>query len=1011
MSIIEHAPTISFDQARLLIEGHYDLVIQSIRSLPSERDQNFQITTADDKNYVLKVSNGLEDRSFLDGQDAMLRHLTARIDVCPTVFPNNNGNTVFEVELNGSKHLVRLVSFIDGQPLASVLFRDPSLLTDLGRRMGQISCVLEGFDHPAFHRDFHWDLANARQVVHEKIVLIEDADLRHSIQYFANQFDRHTSKFLRTLPKSVIHNDANDGNVIVSNDHSVVGIIDIGDAVYSWAVGELAIAIAYAILDQAAPLSLATEMVAAFNEESKLQEDELGAIFGLVCMRLCVSAVIAADQQQQRPDDPYLAVSQAPIRRTFPKLMNIPYKIATGTFRQACGLQPVETQATNWLNQKRSYCFPIQIDPKQRRLASLDLSVSSTLLPQDLTSTSVSELTAVINDEMKSNDANIGVGRYLEPRIVYDSEQFGSVDDIEDEKRTIHLGVDLFTTSGSPVIAPLDGTVHGVVYIDLPLDYGCLVILKHEPELGVSFFTLYGHLAARTLDLVSIGQRVDAGETIGWLGDPGENGGWPPHLHFQILLDTLDFEDDFPGVCLASQILIWSAYCPDPNLILGLTGEMALDETTPKSQTLASRKEKVGPSLSIGYESPLKMVRGWKHWLYDETGRKFLDAYNNVPHVGHCHPKIVSSLADQARLLNTNTRYLNDGLNEFARRLSETMPDPLSVCYFVNSGSEANELALRLARTYTGQKDLIVLDGAYHGHTSTMIDISPYKHNGPGGEGAPEWVHVAPLADTYRGQFKDPTTAGKEFATQVSKMIETLDSQGNGLCGFIAESCPSVGGQILFPDGYLTHVYQAVRDAGGVCIADDVQTGYGRLGSAFYGFELQHVVPDIVVLGKPIGNGHPIAAVVTTIEIANNFNNGMEFFSTFGGNTVSCQVGISVLDVVQDEGLQGKALETGEFLLSELNQLKSKHPLIGDVRGSGLFLGIELVRDQGSLEPAAEEASFIVNRMRDRGILIGTDGPLHNVIKIRPPMTFGITEAKMLVSTLDRCFEITPLFE
>lgn len=297
---------------------------------------------------------------------------------------------------------------------------------------------------------------------------------------------------------------------------------------------------------------------------------------------------------------------------------------------------------------------------------------------------------------------------------------------------------------------------------------------------------------------------------------------------------------------------------------------------------------------------------------------------------------------------------------------------------------------------------MIVLETAYHGHTTSLIDISPYKHGGPGGQGAPDWVHTAPLPDVYRGPYKaDDVQAGSKYAQHVEALIAQVQAAGRGLAGFIAESLPSVGGQIVLPPGYLAAVYAAVRAAGGVCIADEVQTGYGRIGTHFYGFEPQGVVPDIVVLGKPIGNGHPIAAVVTTPQIAAAFANGMEFFSTFGGNTVSCAVGLAVLDVLQTENLQAQALAVGERLLAGLRPFLDRYPMVGDVRGSGLFLGLELVYDRQSLAPAGAEAAFIANRMRQMGVLLGTDGPYHNVIKIRPPMPFSRADADFLVATLD----------
>ena len=391
------------------------------------------------------------------------------------------------------------------------------------------------------------------------------------------------------------------------------------------------------------------------------------------------------------------------------------------------------------------------------------------------------------------------------------------------------------------------------------------------------------------------------------------------------------------------------------------------------------RKNFLGGNLSVAYEQPLNIVRGSMQYLYDTEGRQYLDAYNNVAHVGHCHPKVVAAGQRQMELLNTNTRYLNDLILDYAERLTATFPEPLEVCFFVNSGSEANELAIRLARTHTKARDMIVLDHAYHGNTTTLIDLSPYKHDGPGGEGAPSWVHKVPI----------PTSAAD--ADEVEKI-------GLPLCGFIAESMPSVAGQIVLPDGYLGRVYEAVRAAGGVCIADEVQTGYGRIGTHFYAFEKYGVVPDVVVLGKPIGNGHPIGAVITTRAIAASFDNGMEFFSTFGGNNVSCAIGLRVLEAVQEEKLQAHALRVGERLLEGLRALQRQHDIIREVRGSGLFIGVELMRNQW---PATQEANRIANQMRARGILLGTDGPHHNVIKIRPPMPFSDSDADLLLETFE----------
>jgi 4-aminobutyrate aminotransferase-like enzyme/Ser/Thr protein kinase RdoA (MazF antagonist) len=424
------------------------------------------------------------------------------------------------------------------------------------------------------------------------------------------------------------------------------------------------------------------------------------------------------------------------------------------------------------------------------------------------------------------------------------------------------------------------------------------------------------------------------------------------------------------------------------------------DFGTPLEKLLEKRKRHIGPSLSIAYQEPLKMVRGRGQYLYDHRGRPFLDLVNNVCHVGHCHPRIVEAGQRQMAQLNTNTRYIYDGLTDYAERLCETLPDSLDTCFFVNSGSEANELALRMTMTHTGRRHLLVLDGGYHGNTPNLTAISPYKFMGKGGSGAPEpWVHVVPMPDGYRGIYKgQDRSTGVAYSDEVGRVIAEADVP---IAAFITESILSCGGQIIPPEGYLETAFQHVREAGGLCIVDEVQVGIGRVGTHFWAFELQNVIPDIVVLGKPIGNGHPMAAVVTTRQIAESFANGMEFFSTFGGNPVSCSIGMAVLDVIRDEGLQAHALDMGTRLREGLRALMAEHSLIGDVRGAGLFIGVELVRDRITLEPAPEEADELVERMKRRGMLLSTDGPLHNVIKIKPPMVLTADDVDMLVRGLD----------
>ncbi|NIO00724.1 MAG: aminotransferase class III-fold pyridoxal phosphate-dependent enzyme [Candidatus Latescibacteria bacterium] len=420
-------------------------------------------------------------------------------------------------------------------------------------------------------------------------------------------------------------------------------------------------------------------------------------------------------------------------------------------------------------------------------------------------------------------------------------------------------------------------------------------------------------------------------------------------------------------------------------------------------ELLEERRMRIGPSLSLSYETPLEIVRGRGQFLFEPGGKAYLDCVNNVCHVGHCHAKVLAALSEQAAILNTNTRYLHPYLVEYAERLTATMPDPLKVCYFVNSGSEANELAVRLARTHTDRHDAIVLEDGYHGSTSMLVDLSPYKCEGPGGRGLPDWAHEVVKPDPYRGPYRGTGEGvGRAYAEHVRKVCERLDAEGHPPAFFICEPILGCGGQIVLPEGYLRRAFAHVRSVGGLCVVDEVQVGMGRVGSHWWAFETQGVVPDIVTIGKPIGNGHPLGAVVTTTEIARSFDNGMEFFSTFGGNPVSIAVGLAVLDVIEEERLRDRAARVGSYLTEGFLALSAQHPEIGDVRGLGMFMGVELVLDRDKRAPATKLTSLLIERLKTWGILLSAEGPHHNVLKIKPPLQFLETDADLLLNAVDR---------
>ncbi|XP_060066596.1 ethanolamine-phosphate phospho-lyase-like [Ylistrum balloti] len=420
-------------------------------------------------------------------------------------------------------------------------------------------------------------------------------------------------------------------------------------------------------------------------------------------------------------------------------------------------------------------------------------------------------------------------------------------------------------------------------------------------------------------------------------------------------------------------------------------------EDIAKEETLHLRNKHVGGACKLFFASdPLKIVRASGQYMYDEQDQQYLDCINNVCHVGHCHPDVVEAGCKQMKVLNTNSRFLHDNLVLLAKRLTETMPDKLSVVYFVNSGSEANDLAIRLAKHYTRGTEMLTLDHAYHGHVVSALEVSPYKlrQQVDNSHPPPDHVHWLSCPDVYRGKFRDCDYPGHDmgqvYANEVRDVIHKIQEDGKNVSFYIAESMQSCGGQIIPPQGYLKSVYKYVREAGGICIADEVQVGFGRVGSHFWAFQLQDVEPDIVTLGKPMGNGHPVAAVITTQEISDSFkNSGMEYFNTYGGNPVSCSIALAVLDVIEKEHLRQNALDVGHYWRDKVTELMSKFDIIGQVRGQGLFLGIDLVKDRETREPATEEAKKVITRMKEEHILLSTDGPYSNVIKTKPPMCFS----------------------
>lgn len=972
--------------------------------LPGELDFNFRIKVENGEGFILKISRPDEDEEYLDFQQQLLLYIKANDKklLAPQVVPDVNNKCISEITDDfGNIRMVRLLTWVSGRIWSQVNPQLDSLRYSLGQKCGLLTQSLQGFDHSKAEREFVWDITQSLWT--KEHIQLFDGEEKEIISYFQHKFEAGQETYSR-LRRSVVHNDANDNNVIVSSDlinPSVKAAIDYGDAIHTQIINDVAISCAYAIMNHADPLAASLPLVQGYNSCFELEEEDLEHLYIAIAMRLVISVTKSAINKIEEPDNQYLLISEKPAWEVLRKWHLVDEEFALISFKECCKykVHPNEESFLKWANKnhfKLADLFPtINLDTVQ----NLNLSVGSTWLGQPHEIDEIDYFQFKISALQKQFPEQIIAGGYLEPRAVYTTAKYDKIGNSGSESRTIHLGVDFWLQAGTPVHALLNGEVVTAVNDQGDKEYGGLIILKHAVA-DFEFFSLYGHLSIASIEHYNVGAQINKGDCIGYLGNYPENGNWPPHLHFQIMLSLLEYKDDFPGVAYYNQIDVWRAICPNPNLLFKIR-ELDLTNSSKNEDLISYRKQHLGKSLNLHYKKPIHIVRGAGQYLLDQNGRKYLDTVNNVAHVGHEYPSVVKVGQDQMATLNTNSRYLHNNIKVFAQELLSTLPSELSVVHFVNSGSEANELAIRMVRANTGQRDIIASEVGYHGNSNMCVDISSYKFDSAGGTGAPEHTHIFPLPDAFRGKYRGDNT-GDRYALEVQQLIEAIQSIDRGVGAFIIEPIISCGGQIVLPDGFLAKAYEYVRAAGGLCISDEVQVGCGRLGKSFWGFQLHNVIPDIVTIGKPIGNGHPLAAIACTNEVAEKFANGMEYFNTFGGNPVSCGIGTEVLRTIKRENLQANALSIGEFLKSELHKLSAEYPIIGDVRGEGLFLGIELV--DAEMQPLAEQTDYLANRMKDHGILMSTDGPDHNVLKIKPPLVFSEENTSELIFYLRKIF-------
>jgi len=971
----------------------------ALRALNGEHDTNLS-----DGRRVYKIAPATHQTEAIDLQWRALRHVRAEGVPVPRPLTTSSGEPVASINYGERERAVWAQEWVEAVPLAKCSPCDGDLLGALGAAISHLHTALGDFEHPALERNLRWRMESTPALAkHSKH--LRQHPRRESIERILSEHTGLALQRLAKLPTQALHYDLNDHNLLYQCEPgakpALAAIIDFGDMMRGARIIDLAISATYLLPKSAHPLRSLRAFVRGYHRHSELSLEELKLLWPLMLTRMVSSMVIAWEDECRGHHDPYRQVSQAAIHEFLDAALDIPTNEVLRHLTAACDLADPDQASLDWIANPNVAPQPLF----KTNLASapvLDLSITGTHATDNPVSPELTEVAEAVDALAPAGKPVLG--RYREPRLIYGAPFYLSTTHGASERRTIHIALDVFLPEGTEVHAPYDATVLSAEVCDAEFDYGGLIVLSHEPTAGIRFYTLYGHLQHDSALALAPGDTIKAGEAFAPLGPPRENGGWPPHIHFQVSTTEVP-GSEWPGVVDVNDLDYWVRRFPDPSRLAGLVDDRALTLATDDGALRKRRAAHAPGNLRLSYgDDPVTIVRGWRALLFDDNGRTYLDAYNNVPHVGHSHPHVRASVDRQMRWVNTNTRYLQPIHSQYCEALLEHFPTSLNRVFLVCSGSEANELAVRLARAATGAMDMIALRTGYHGHTVTAIDLSDYKAGGAGGTGVPDWVHLIDNPDTFTGIFRDENAA-ERYAAQVDDVLDRLDK--GALAGFIAETFPSVGGQVVPPAGYLSGVYSRVRAAGGVCIADEVQTGLGRLGHHFWGFEHQAVTPDIVVLGKPLGNGYPLAAVITTDAIASTFDNGMEFFATFGGSSVACAAGKAVLEVLFEERLQENAAKVGAYLKSGLQQLATRYPVLSKVRGEGLFLGIVMVDVEG--RPAAHLTRYIVQRMREQRVLIGSDGAHHNVLKIRPPLVFSEADADHLLSTLNAILQESAL--
>ncbi|NYH08662.1 aminotransferase [Pseudomonas moraviensis] len=953
-------PQVTAEQALQVLTQHYGLS-GKLQALGSQQDLNYRVDSERGR-FVLKVCRGDYSLVELQAQHAGLKYLADHGDVqVPRVIPANDGQDLLSLEIGGEAVHVRLLDYIEGQPLTALDHLGHEVAAGFGRLCGEMDLALAGFDHPGLERTLQWDARHASALIEHLLPVIEDERQRTLIAEAAEQARLRLQPLLEKLPVQAIHMDITDDNVVWQRDTrrhwQLQGVIDFGDLVRTWRITDLSVTCAALLHHAAGDPFVILPAVQAYHAVNPLQREELLALWPLIVARAAVLVLSGEQQVSIDPGNTYSRDNLTHEWEIFRVATSVPLALMEAAILTAVGQTLPAIDGEGFA--------PLLPDLIGREFALIDLGVLSAHFEAGnweqpgIDQRLLSEAAAI---------HGLAASRYGQYRLSRTRP------DSAEEPETFPLHVELHVPQGSTVEAPFAGVLHLSAGGALRLD---------GPQLSLRLWGVKPSLHS--------GAALVKGQVLGSVDGP---------LTVQL---TRGAQVEAPLFCTPSRALAWQALSPSPAALLGLAcdAEPELDAAT----LLARRDASFARTQKHYYVDPPRIERGWRNHLIDMQGRSYLDMLNNVAVLGHGHPRMAAVASRQWSLLNTNSRFNYAAVAEFSERLLKLAPEGMDRVFLVNSGSEANDLAIRLAWAASGGRDMISVLEAYHGWTVGADAVSTSIADNPKAlSSRPDWVHAVTAPNTYRGEFRGPDSA-PDYVRSVEHHLAKIDEQKRQLAGFICEPVYGNAGGISLPPGYLKTVYEMVRARGGVCIADEVQVGYGRMGHFFWGFEEQGVVPDIITMAKGMGNGQPLGAVITRREIAEALEAEGYFFSSAGGSPVSCQIGMAVLDVMEEEKLWENAQVVGAHFKARLEALIDQHPLVGAVHGSGFYLGVELIRNRETLEPATEETTLLCDRLRELGIFMQPTGDYLNVLKIKPPMVTSRQSVDFFVDMLAKVLE------